>query len=192
MEQSDLLRLAAQTLDRLGISHAVVGSIASGVWGETRFTQDIDIVVDLRADQVQLLCDAFSAPEFYVSQSAAHDALARAGQFNVIHPTSGNKIDFLVAGQTDWAVAQLRRSKSVPVFSDCDVSVAAPEDIILGKLIYYREGGSEKHLRDIAGILRISGDLVDRDYVDKFADRLGVTDLWQAVLRRADEHDAAD
>ena len=186
MEQSDLLKLAVQKLLRLEIAYTVVGSFASGVWGETRFTQDVDIVVDLKLNQTQSLCDAFPEPEFYVSQAAAHEAVARHGQFNVIHPSSGNKIDFMIASGTDWAMAQLARSKSVPMFPDLNVTVAAPEDVILGKLVYYREGGSEKHLRDITGILRTSGELVDREYIACFADELGVTDLWQAVLNRID------
>jgi hypothetical protein len=192
VEQIDLLRLAIEHLERLKIPHAVVGSFASGVWGETRFTQDIDIVVDLRLDRVEALCGAFADPEFYVSQAAAREAVERGGQFNVIHPASGNKVDFMVAGKTPWAIAQLRRRKLVPLFPGRDVAVAAPEDVILGKLIYYREGGSEKHLRDIAGILKISADQVDRDYVNKFAAELDVADLWQAILNRVDDQHAAD
>jgi hypothetical protein len=65
--------------------------------------------------------------------------------------------------------------------------VASPEDVIIGKMLYYREGGSEKHLRDITGILKVSGDQVDRAYVARWAAELGVTEIWQAVLRRLGE-----
>lgn len=65
--------------------------------------------------------------------------------------------------------------------------MASPEDVILGKMVYYREGGSEKHLRDITGILRISDDIVDRDYVADFAKQLGLADIWDAVLERMRE-----
>jgi hypothetical protein len=44
------------------------------------------------------------------------------------------------------------------------------------------EGGSDKHLRDIAGILRVSPAEVDRGYVAEWAQRLGVTAIWEAVL----------
>lgn len=182
MEQSDLLRLAVKNLQRLNVPYAIVGSFASSVWGESRLTQDIDIVVDLKPQQVASICNAFPDPEFYVSRVAAEEAVARSGQFNVINPSSGNKIDFMVAGHTDWAVAQLKRSKCVALFPDQNAQVAAPEDVILGKLVYYREGGSEKHLRDIAGMLKFSGDMIDRAYVDQFAQRLGVADMWDAVL----------
>lgn len=186
MEQSDLLRLAAGTLERLGIPYAIVGSFASSIWGESRLTQDIDVVVDLSSQRAAQLCSEFPAAEFYVSQAAAQEAVACSGQFNVIHPASGNKIDFMVAGQTDWAIAQLNRSKCVAIFPDQDAQVAAPEDVILGKLVYYREGGSEKHLRDIAGMLKFSGDMIDRAYVGQFAKRLGVADMWEALLNSFD------
>jgi hypothetical protein len=186
VEQSELLKLAAQALERLQIPYALVGSFASGIWGETRFTQDIDIVIDLHSNRVESLCSAFPESEFYVSLRGAKEAIARHGQFNVIHPSSGNKIDFMVAGGSSWTLSQLERGKRVQVFDDQLVSVAAPDDVILGKLIYYGEGGSDKHLRDIAGILKISGELVDRDYVAKHAAEFGVADVWQAVLDQID------
>lgn len=51
-------------------------------------------------------------------------------------------------------------------------------------MLYYREGQSDKHLRDIAGMLKVSGDIIDRDYVTKWAQELDVLDIWQAILRR--------
>ena len=52
---------------------------------------------------------------------------------------------------------------------------------------YYREGGSEKHLRDITGILTIRGEKIDRTYVAEWAETLGVSEIWQAILRRLGE-----
>jgi hypothetical protein len=184
VDQIELLKFTIQALERLKIPYAVVGSFASGIWGESRFTQDIDILVALKLDDVPLLCAAFPSDDFYVSQAAANEAVARHGQFNVIHPTSGNKIDFMIAGDSPWVQAQLERHKRVPFFPDQDGAVAAAEDVILGKLVYYQEGGSDKHLRDIAGILKFSGDDLDRDYVSRFATQLGVADVWQSVLSK--------
>jgi hypothetical protein len=56
--------------------------------------------------------------------------------------------------------------------------------VILGKLWYYREGGSEKHLRDIAGMLQVSGDEIDTAYVDAWSGKLGLAGEWQMVLDR--------
>jgi hypothetical protein len=182
VEQPELLKYTIQTLERLGIHYAIVGSFASGVWGETRFTQDIDVLVSLASSDVQQLRAAFPSDNFYFSDTAANEAIALGRQFNVIHPSSGNKIDFMIAGPEPWMKAQLNRSKRVPFFPDVSGSVAAPEDVILGKLMYYRDGGSEKHLRDIAGILKVSGDLVDREYVSQTAAQFGLSEIWLAIL----------
>jgi hypothetical protein len=186
VDQAELLRYTVLVLERVGIPYAIVGSFASGIWGEPRFTQDIDILIQLSLDQVKLLCSEFPASDFYVSESAARNAVARRSQFNVIHPASGNKIDFMIAGSGNWPRQQLARRKQLQVFADHAASVAAPEDVIIGKLICYHEAGSDKHLRDIAGILQLSSNLIDRDYVARFAAEFDVIEVWQAVISRVD------
>jgi hypothetical protein len=61
---------------------------------------------------------------------------------------------------------------------------AAPEDVILKKLIYYREGGSEKHIRDIMGVMRVLGNSIDLDHIAQWATRLGVQTEWESVLQK--------
>lgn len=183
MRQIELLRFVLDILERLQIDYAVVGSYASGAWGEPRMTRDIDIVVRLTPQQVDPICAAFPEADFYVSRAAAMDAAKRHSQFNVIHPQSGNKIDFMIAKPGNWADSQLQRRRRIAFEPTTQGYVAAPEDVILGKLIYFKEGGAEKHLRDIAGILMTSQVAVDRAYIEKFAVDLGVGDSWQQVLK---------
>lgn len=181
VEQSDLLKYALNVLERLKIPYAIVGSFACGVWGESRFTQDIDILLGLSSDLVAPLCAEFPAPDFYVSNVAAEEAVACVGQFNVIHPASGNRIDFMIADERAWTGTQLDRRKVVALFPDQSAAFAAPEDVILGKLVYFRENGSDKHLRDIAGILQFSGELVDYDYLRQQTRRLGLDNIWESI-----------
>ena len=184
MEQHELLRRVLEVLEAQGIAYMVVGSVASGVYGEPRMTRDIDIVVELRPNQVAKLCEAFPAPEYYVSDKAAREAVAAGGQFNVIHPASGNKIDFMIAGHDAWGRSQAGRRRRKQIFPDLAGYAAAPEDVIISKLLYYKEGGSEKHLRDIAGMMQISGDEIDAEYIAEWTRQLAVTEEWQAVLDR--------
>lgn len=184
MEQTDLLRRVIRVLEEQQITYMLVGSFASGAYGEPRLTQGIDIVVDLDTDQVDALYDAFPAEEYYVSREAAAAAVRQGGQFNVIHPDSGNKIDFMMARKDAWGRTQLQRRQKTRILPDHDAFLARPEDIILGKMDYYRQGGSEKHLRDITGILRVSGEHVDRSYVGEWSRRLGLAEIWRSVLRR--------
>ena len=184
MDQIEFLRRLMDVLDRLGVPHMVVGSLASIAYGEPRMTQDIDVVVDLDERHVEPLCRAFPADEFYVSREAALEAVRTRGQFNIIHAASANKIDLLIPPADAWGRTEIARRERVRIFPDLEGYCARPEDVILGKMAYYRQGGSEKHLRDIAGILRVSGDAVDRRYVSEWAERLDLAEIWEAVLAR--------
>jgi hypothetical protein len=61
------------------------------------------------------------------------------------------------------------------------VVFAPPEYVIVRKLEYYREGGSEKHLRDIRSRLAISGGRLDRPAPREWIQRLGMESAWQLV-----------
>ena len=87
MEQDDFLRYVLETLDLLEVRYAIVGSFASGVYGEPRFTQDVDIVVDLNRKDIGGLCSSFSAPDFYVSREAVTQAVSERRQFNAVSYT---------------------------------------------------------------------------------------------------------
>jgi hypothetical protein len=187
MEQADLLRYVISVLESQELTYMLVGSYASAVYGEPRFTHDIDIVVHLTGEAANRLCAAFPSPEFYVSQVAAREAVLTRGQFNVIHPASGNKIDFMIVRNDPWGRMQLTRRVRRPILPDQDGFVAAPEDVIIGKLWYYDEGGSDKHLRDIAGMLQTSGEAINMQYVDQWAQELGFVDHWRAVVDRVRE-----
>lgn len=93
MEQIELIRHAVGTLDALAVPYALVGSWGSGLYGEPRFTRDVDIVLDLGLDLVPRFCAAFPFEDFYLNEAAVREAVRTRSQFNVIHPTSGNKIE---------------------------------------------------------------------------------------------------
>ena len=68
MEADELLRTAVEVCDGLGMIYLVTGSTASIAYGEPRFTNDIDILVDLPANLVDAFCDAFPEDEFYLNR----------------------------------------------------------------------------------------------------------------------------
>jgi hypothetical protein len=190
MEQTDFLRHAVEALERMQVRYMVVGSIAGIAYGESRFTQDIDIIAAFEMSHVEPLLAAFPSSEFYLSESAMREAVRTSFQFNVIHPGSGNKIDFILPRNDEWARVQMARARSVRLLPDRDVMTAAPEDVILGKLWYFSLGGGDRHLRDIAGILRVTGDGVDRAEVERWAARLGYLEIWQQIVAKVDAPDS--
>jgi hypothetical protein len=186
MEPSELLRHVVTTLERLGLRYLVTGSVATVFYGEPRLTNDIDVVVDLPADRTGEFCRAFPRPGFYVDEDAARAAVEQRAQFNIIHPTSGLKVDVLIPADTDFNRSRFARARRVQPAADYKASFASPEDVIIKKMEYYRDGGSEKHLRDIAGILKTAVEPLDHDYVNEWASKLGLASIWKGILKRLD------
>lgn len=183
MDQDELLRRITQVLEREGVPYLVTGSVATIFYGEPRFTADIDIVVDLPVERVRNLCAAFPSPEFYLSEESARRAVRQRSQFNVLHPKSGLKVDLMVSERSAFDRSRFTRGHRLRPQEDYEATFASPEDVILKKMEYFREGKSEKHLRDIDGILRISGTDLDTGYIDHWAEVLGVLEIWERLRK---------
>ena len=183
--QDELLRYLVAALEELQLPYAIAGSVAAMAYGEPRLTRDIDVLVSISSSDFGKLHARFPLPNFYFNDVAAAEAIANGGQFNIIHPASGFKIDVFVAHDAEDR-AQIGRARALTVLPERTVSISAPEDLILNKLDYHRMGGSDKHLRDIAAMIQISGEEIDLAYIDREAERLGLAELWAAVRRRAE------
>jgi hypothetical protein len=60
--------------------------------------------------------------------------------------------------------------------------VAPPEYVIIRKLEYFREGKSEKHLRDIRSMLAVSAAAIDRALLETKIAELNLEPEWRRVL----------
>jgi hypothetical protein len=140
VEQPEVVRHTLGVLERLAVPYAIVGSFASIAYGEPRYTRDIDILIDMPDDRVADLCHEFPAPEWYVNEQAARSAVRDRRQFNVIHIGSGNKIDFIVSRRDPWCRLQFERRQTVGVLDNLAGFAVHPEDVILGKLLYFQDG----------------------------------------------------
>jgi hypothetical protein len=185
MEQLDLLRYVTRVVEDMGLRYFVTGSTATIFYGEPRFTNDIDVVVELSEQRITEFCRRFPQEEFYLSETAARDAVRNTAQFNIIHPASGLKVDVIVPEPSPFNESRFLRVRRLHSAEDLDVCFASPEDAIIKKMDYYREGSSEKHLRDIAGVLKTSRDQIDVAYITQWAQQLGLGDLWSAIQEKA-------
>jgi len=183
----ELLERVVLVLDRLHIPYLVTGSVAAMAYGEPRLTNDIDIVAAVEERHIPGLIEAFPPEQYYISEDMIREAVRRRGQFNIIHPALGLKVDIIIRCETPFDRSRFSRVRRIRPSEFYEANFAAPEDVIIKKLEYYRAGGSEKHLRDITGILKISGDEVDRGYVSEWAQRLGLMEIWEAIRRRLGE-----
>ena len=185
MPEADLLALFVEPLDRLGLDYMVTGSVASMLYGEPRLTNDVDIVVDLRPGDVPAVRSAFAAADYYCppeEEILVETARSSRGHFNVLHLPTAQKADFYLAGEEwlhRWAFPRSQRLE----VGTRSIRLAPPEYVIVRKLVFYREGGSSKHLRDIRAVVAAQKDRLDLDAIRSLASREGVLDLWEQTIR---------
>jgi len=184
MPEPELSLLFIRALNQLGLRYLVSGSVAAILYGEPRLTHDVDFVVYLRPDDVVRLREALPSPQFYLPPLEAILAeLTRPsrGHFNAIHAETGFKADFYPAGRDEFHAWAFRHGRCLEYRSE-RVMVAPPEYVIVRKLEYFREGGSEKHLRDIRAMWTISGAQMDRIALEEWIARQGVSAEWQQAI----------
>jgi hypothetical protein len=177
MPAPDPLALFLEPLERIGIPYCITGSVAASVYGEPRLTADIDLVVLLGPGDVPALRRAFPDSDYYVppDETLRLEVTRARGMFNLIHHTSQFKADLYVAGSDPlhaWALAHRRRID----LGGGGAWIAPPEYVILRKLEYLREGGSDKHVRDVRFVLAATA--VDRAFLDREIARLGLAAEW--------------
>jgi hypothetical protein len=187
LQPRELMQIATEFFESHGIPYRIVGSMASIAYGENRFTNDIDVVADLRSQHVDDLCAYFQAPDYFVARHAVDEAIRKRLQFNIIHIPAGLKIDVMLPKQTEFARLEQTRAVRLSDPDGLSAVFATPEDVILNKLIFFQIGGSEKHLRDIGGILKVKAAAVDRNYITAWASKLGVAEEWALVMKRVDK-----
>lgn len=179
IELAAALRTVVSTLESADLSYIVVGSTAAAAWGVARTTRDVDVVV-MTDDNLPDVVDAIGAAGLYVPESAARDAIAEDGSFNVLDPVSGGKVDLFVAGSDDaFTVSRLaRRVRSDVLGVACWVATA--EDVVLAKLRWRLESRSEVQWRDCTEIAAAND--LDVDYLRRWGADLGVADDLEALI----------
>lgn len=185
MRPTDLVSLFAPAFDAAGVEWMIVGGVASIVYGEPRLTQDIDIVASFQAEQAVRLAAQFPANDFYCppSEVIAEEATRQSfGHFNLLHLETDARADVYLAGQDPLSHRGLETRKTVDLVGR-RVPIAAPEYVILHKLRFRLQGASERHLRDIRGMLRILGQTIDRAGLERDASAFGLTAAWKEMER---------
>ena len=176
------IAIFAPALNQLGLRWMTVGSIASNAYGQFRATNDVDLILTIESGDAPRFSEVFPPDEFYCPPADViqiEAARTERGHFNLIHHETGFKADVYVAGHDAlqrWAFAHRRDIR----VDDITVWVAPPEYVIIGKLEFYREGGSEKHLRDILGMIAVTD--ADRTFLEKEVAQRGLADVWRKCV----------
>jgi hypothetical protein len=183
MTEQELLQDCLRRLSNSGIEYMLVGSMAGNYWGIPRSTHDIDFVIEYEADEVDQIVSLFDK-DFFIQRSSVESALKPPYQFNALDNRSALKVDFFRLAGDAYELERFKRRRKVKILA-VEASIAAPEDIVLHKLRWYRISPSDRQLTDAAGIVSVSGEAMDDDYLDHWANEIQVTELLIRVREMA-------
>jgi hypothetical protein len=189
---SDIVRALTPVVDeleRLDVVYYVGGSVASSTYGVARSTLDVDLVASLRVEHVAPFTGAL-APAYYLDVGRVRSAVESRRSFNLIHLETMIKVDVFVSKTRAYDRQVGDRVRRQTLQSDPAARsffFAAPEDVVLAKLEWYRAGGqvSERQWSDILGVLKAQGAALDTEYMRRWATVLGVVDLLSKALDEA-------
>jgi len=178
MEELDVLKIISDRLESLHVPFMLTGSFALGYYGKPRMTRDLDFVVALMEEHVDGLVEAFSS-DFYIDEDAARSAVRSRRIFNLMHLTSGVKVDLIVRKDSEYRHGEFARRKSVDL-AGVSTWITSREDLILSKLVWARDANSELQKRDVRTLL---DDTVDWPYLREWAPKLGVAELLDEIVK---------
>lgn len=179
-----LLVKIVEILEELRIPYYITGGFAVSVWGRPRATFDIDVVIKLFKPEVARLAKTIRTiyKLGYIDEDVAKDAVERKGEFNFIEPETGFKVDFWIEKGTKLDLLRFKRKKA-EIIKRQRVYFISPEDLILSKLEWYQKTQSTRQLEDIESILKISGEKLDKNYLEHWAKKLGAVKLLKSVAK---------
>jgi hypothetical protein len=177
---SGILRTVVTALEANDVPFMLTGSVAAAAHGAGRATMDVDLVIQATRAQLESVVAAIEGPTLYVSREAALEALASESMFNIVDTETGWKADLIPCKSRPFSQAEFARRRPLEL-DGLPLWVASVEDVILSKLEWARLGGSARQLEDVAALLRVAVGEVDRAYLDRWIDELGLRDQWLAV-----------
>ncbi len=184
MTTPDVFRRIIGALEQAGIPYMLTGSFASSYHGIPRTTQDIDIVIAPTLEQIRAFITLLPENEYYADEDAAIEAQKHGGQFNVIDFATGWKVDLIARKARPFSRTEFDRRNSVD-FQGIKLAIATAEDVLIAKLEWAKLGESQRQIEDAAGILRISGDGLDFEYLYRWIQALNLMDPWKAACKAA-------
>ncbi|HPD31704.1 MAG TPA: hypothetical protein PLL20_17060 [Phycisphaerae bacterium] len=180
-----LIRQVTTPLEEQGVVYAITGSVASSIHGEPRASIDVDIVMNMRPNQVSRLV-ADLGPRFYADADVIRQACVDHSMTNVIHRKTSLKFDLSMLPDTPYYREVLRRRVWVEYpESDLRICVVSAEDIVLMKLLWRKTTGSRKQWENALSVVRTQRTRLDWTYLRGWAAELGIKTDLEELAREA-------
>ena len=163
----ETLQKIVNTLEEEQLAYMLVGGFAVSFYNRVRFTLDIDLIIQIHVHHIDKIITHF--PDWAGQLEGLKDSATKLKFFNIIDFETGIKLDFMLYQDSDYNWTAFERRRKVD-FLGIECYIAAVEDLIIGKLLWYAASKSEKQLGDIQYLLTVSN--LNHDYLNIWCNRL--------------------
>lgn len=188
--QKRILVEVSSFLNTQKIPYMITGAWSSIYYGRPRASHDIDFVVELSAGNLNKTVEAFSKldEDFAVQLETIKSAIDHKTLFQALHLPTMLKMDFWILTEEAFDKSRFKRRKKVKVFNRL-IDMASPEDTIIQKFRWFKEGRIEKHLVDAAFVYQIQNKNLDKKYLQKWIEELKLSKYFELMKKiNLEEH----
>jgi hypothetical protein len=189
LSYEDFVRQVIAAVEAAGVAYMIGGAVAAWAWGEPRASLDLDLVVDIPLEAVGQLSKELEKRGMLVPEEIILDIILEDKAdlpVNAIHMHSGYKADLYPLREGDeLRVSAFERRQKIDLGEPLgEIYLHSPEDLIIYKLWFYSLSKQTKHIRDITSIVMTLAEDLDFDYIEGWADKMGLTSIWGDLLAR--------
>jgi len=178
-EELEVLKIVTSRLNKAGIPYMVSGSIAANYYTVPRMTRDIDIVIELKQDNIDRFVSLLE-DDFYVNREMIADEVSRMGIFNLIHNRYVIKVDFIIKKPSAHQKAAFSRRKEILIEGSPMWFISA-EDLVISKLIWAKNSHSEIQLKDVRNLIK-TVDNIDLKYIENWVGELSLEQIYKEAI----------
>ncbi len=181
MNSDDAVVHVVRALNSIEMPYMLTGSLASNMYGVSRSTKDADFVLQT-ADFDFTKLRASLGPIFRIDPQLSFETVTATSRY-IIHKLEGEpyKVELFFLSDDPHDRARFERRKQGRLFGE-SVWVASPEDVVITKLRWSKQGSRSKDTDDAKNVIAVQRDLLDWAYIHDWCDQHGTRELLDQIL----------
>lgn len=186
MQPPELLEVFILPLEKSNIDYLITGSVASIIYGEPRLTHDVDMLLFFSQSKISQLLSLFPDHSFYCPPKeviALEMKRAQHAHFNLIHHKSGLKADCYPHTGDKLELWAFNNRERIKLSDALSIWLAPPEYVIVRKMQFYRDGGSQKHVKDIKSIMQSGNKSLNDTMMQNWVSTLKLESIWDEIQK---------
>jgi hypothetical protein len=170
-------------LSAANVPYMLVGSYSSNYYGIARATRDADFVIQVEPNVLIPVLAKLERP-FRIEPQLSFETVTATFRQIVRLDNSEFKIELFYLSDDPHDQERFRRRRMVDSM-DRRIYVPSPEDVVIAKLRWCRQGKRKKDREDVLRVVQVLDDRLDWGYLEKWCDAHGTRSLLDDIRREA-------